>query len=94
MDVLEARPRTLSGDADRADALAALDAVSDTNGDLRKVAIDGAKAVGMVDHDDETAEIAVVPRDGDPAVRGREHVRSGSAFDVEAAMATEQRIAL
>jgi hypothetical protein len=72
MDVLEARPRALPRGADRPDALAAPDVVAHPNGDLGEMAVDGAEAEWIVvDHDDETAQVAVVTRDGHSAVRGR-----------------------
>src|SRR5438067_1478403 len=92
VDVLEAGPCALSGGANSANALPALDSVTDPNGDFGEMAIDGAVALRiriMVDHDDQTTQAAIVPRDGYPAVCRRQHVRSGAPFDVEATMATE-----
>src|SRR5437667_3890949 len=90
VDVLEAGPRALSGGTHGPNALAALDTIADPNSDLGEMAVDSAVAVRiMVDHDDQTTQVAIISRDGYPAVCGRQHVRSGSPFDVEATMATE-----
>src|SRR3989449_5618844 len=75
--MLKARPCALPRCADRPDPLATLDTVPDPNGDLGEVAIDRSEAVRiMVDDDDQTAQVAVVTRDGDAAagrVRSEEH---------------------
>src|SRR5207247_9235346 len=73
--VLNASPRALPRCADRPDPLATLDTVPDPNGDLGEVAIDRSEAVRiMVDDDDQTAQIAVVTRDGDAARGRRQHI--------------------
>ena len=62
---------------------------------LGEVAIHGPVAVGIViDDDDQSAQIAVVPRHRDAAAGRRQHVRAHSASDVEAPMGIQPRVAL
>ena len=77
MDVRERRKGALPGRADGANALPPPDMIPCPNRDLREVTVDRAKAVWLViDHDDQPAQVAVVPGDRHAPIRRGDHVAS------------------
>jgi hypothetical protein len=92
--VIIAGPRALPRCPNGPDRLAAVDFLSGLHGDHREVAVDRSVTVRiMVDDHDQTAQIMVVPRHGDAALGGGQHIGSDAARDIDAAMEAQSRIA-
>src|ERR1700676_2438764 len=80
--VVEMGSRRASAEADVADGIAAMDVLSDSDGEARKVAVASGNAVSMVNHDSATVAAQEIG-EGNGAVGRSDYGRADTGGDID-----------